>query len=129
MIKCNDNILRCYGGLDMQDPGELSFPLTQTTETLESTLLREIYKCDDDGIFQGDLAMFLSEKVRPEVKDFIQENLLRPMSPVVSSVNTDGLTDDEIIALSPSVADTYDSYTERVRTYLDSLRNEDTKDS
>lgn len=113
----------------MQDPGELSFPLTQTTETLESTLLREIYKSDDDGIFQGDLAMFLSEKVRPEVKDFIKENLLRPMSPVVSSVNTEGLTDEEIIALSPSVTDTYDSYTERVRTYLDGLRNEGTKDS
>lgn len=112
----------------MSDFG-LDFPdVAISSETIESQLLHEIYKLDEDGMMQGDLVMFLNDKVRPEIKEFIRQNLLITQNAVHSAVPSDGLSDDDLVALSPSPFDSYDSYVERVRGYLDKLKDENITD-
>lgn len=128
MKDSNYNILRCYAGYNMADFG-LDFPdVAIASETIESQLLHEIYKLDEDGMMQGDLVMFLNDKVRPEIKEFIRQNLFITQNAVHSVVPSDGLSEDEQVALSPSPFDSYDSYVERVRGYLDRMKDENIKD-
>lgn len=129
MLKDNSNILRCYGALDMQSVGEIVEPDYPSNDTIEGQILREIYSPNEDGMMEGDIAKFLSNKVRPELKEFILNNLLQSHSPVRSQLPTDGLTDDEIIALSPSVYDSFDSYSSRVRDYLNTQFHENNENS
>lgn len=128
MKDSNNNLLRCYAGYNMADFG-LDFPdVAIASETIESQLLHEIYKLDEDGMMQGDLMMFLNDKVRPEIKEFIRQNLFITQNAVHSVVPSEGLSEDDQVTLSPSPFDSYDSYVERVRGYLDRLKDENIKD-
>lgn len=102
----------------MMDTGLDIRPALVADDSIESQLLREVYHVDEDGIMEGDIAMLLSPKVRPEIRDFVQQNLMQLKSPVISSVPFDNLSDDDLIALSPSPFDSYDSYLQRVNDYM-----------
>ena len=79
------------------------------------SLLRSIYSCKD-GELNGELTTFMSEKVRPEVREFIKNQLLKVQTPISSH----GLSDDDLSALALKHGDTAESYHERVRTWLES---------
>lgn len=78
-------------------------------------LLRKIYSCKD-GQFNGDLLTFLSENVRPEIREFIKQQLLKVQKPISSY----GLSDEDLSALALQQGDTPDSYHDRVRHWLES---------
>lgn len=92
---------------------EVDEPNVVTDKSIED-LLRKIYSCKN-GQFNGDLLTFMSENVRPEVRDFIKQQLLKVQKPISSH----GLSDEDLSALALQHGDTPDSYHERVRTWLE----------
>lgn len=108
----------------MMDTGLDIRPDFVADDSIERQILREVYRADEDGVMEGDIAMLLSPKVRPEIRDFIQQNLMQLKNPIVSSVPFDNLSDEDLIVLSPSPFDSYDSYLQRVNDYVSSF-NED----
>lgn len=63
----------------------------------------------------GDIALFMTQNTSPEVRDFIQQNLMRPVNADTDAGKYDGL-DDDIIALYTRGADE-DIYDYRDRMY------------
>lgn len=68
----------------------------------------------------GDLQMFMSKDTNPEIRDFIQRNLMQPTSTPPTDVK---LSDDDIKALSRAPGESRSSYAARVRSYLDSYKD------
>lgn len=125
MLKSNSAVLRVYRGLDMLSEGNVFELPSAVTPSFESELLKEIFHEDEDGIMQCDLSVFLSDDVRPEIRNFVQANLLKMQNPLVM-FDDEKLTDDERIVLSPSPSDTLASYTQRLEDYF---KHENSKDS
>lgn len=124
MESSNKSILAVYPPFDFQSVGNTFGAPIPTDKTFEHQLLEEIFHEDEDGFMQCDLSMFTSDKVRPEIREFISANLMKKQGAIVPSVPTDGLSDDEIINFSPSSFDTLSSYMERLSTYFSELKNE-----
>lgn len=93
---------------------EFDEPNVVSDKSIED-LLRKIYSCKN-GQFNGDLLTFMSENVRPEIREFIKQQLLKVQTPISSH----GLSDEDLSALALQQGDTPDSYHERVRTWLES---------
>lgn len=125
MLKSNSVVLRVYRGLDMVNEGNVFTPPSSVTPSFESELLKEIFHEDEDGMMQCDLSVFLSDDVRPEIRNFVQANLLKMQNPLVL-FDDEKLTDDERLVLSPSPSDTLASYTQRLEEYF---KHENNKDS
>lgn len=125
MLKSNSVVLCVYRGLDMSSEGNVFEQPSAVTPSFESELLKEIFHEDEDGIMQCDLSVFLSDDVRPEIRNFVQSNLLKMQNPLVM-FDDEKLTDDERIVLSPSPSDTLASYTQRLEEYF---KHENNKDS
>lgn len=86
-----------------------------------SDITKVIYTYDkEQGVIHGDLAMYMSNDTRPELRQFIVNNLLGRVESVGKIPN--GLSDSDVENLSLRSDDTIDSYTSRVRTYLDSIK-------
>lgn len=124
MESSNKSILAVYPPFDFQSVGNTFGVPVSTDKTFEHQLLEEIFHEDEDGIMQCDLSMFTSDKVRPEIREFISSHLMQKQGAIVPSVPADGLSDQEIIDFSPSAFDTLASYTQRLSDYFSNLKNE-----
>ena len=69
------------------------------------------------GLPSSDLTAFMTNKVSPEIKDFIQQELLKPMP-------TDGgssdLTDDELVMFTRQRGESVSAYKSRLVDFIDS---------
>lgn len=93
-------------------------------------LLDLIYGVDENtGLPCGDLSMYLSPKTNPEVRNFIEMNLMRDNSDGKSQVSIPNevlnqmratITDDDIARFSRGGDESREDYALRVRNYLDS---------
>lgn len=94
-------------------------PILPFVDSDDNDILKSIYTMSDDGIFHGDVAMFLSNEVRPELREFIKANLLQKHESIGSI--PDGLSEQDVQTLSLRPDDTFDSYSSRVRDYFSSI--------
>lgn len=84
----------------------------------EASLLDSIFAIDErTKLPQGDLAVFMSENTSPEVKQFIQQNLLQDNN-VQLPENGKDLDDDTISALTRGSGESVSSYRDRVMDWL-----------
>lgn len=94
--------------------------LKKDTVNPDDVLFKVIYSLDPEtGLPKGDLQMFLSVDTSPEVKDFIQKNLLRPSA---EKPKDSGLSVDEMNALSRHPGEQRDAYISRMNDYFASMR-------
>lgn len=68
----------------------------------------------------GDLSYMVSDNVNPEVKQWVLSNLLFDVSAAAVPAAPNGLSDDDIIALSRDPKEDINSYMERVNIYAKS---------
>lgn len=103
----------------------LDEPLAEVIEKKDTVnpdevLFKVIYALDPEtGLPKGDLQMFLSVETSPEVRDFIQKNLMRPS---VEKPKDCGLSIDEMNALSRHPGENRDAYISRMNDYFVNMR-------
>lgn len=118
------NLYRSLSGVDYPDPPVFDNP-TPEDNSSESSLLGMIFEVNPVTLLpSGDIAMFLSDKVHPDVKRFIETQLFNPI-PVSgdSSGDYSVLSDDDIIEFTRGRDESASAYAHRVRDILyNSLR-------
>lgn len=103
-----------------------SLPPIKKKDSLSSSdvILKDIFRINPaTGLPEGDLAVFLSENTSPDVRDYVQRNLLNENPNIVAdSSGLHGLDDDTIIELTRGANETSVSYSTRVFEYLKGVR-------
>lgn len=69
------------------------------------------------GLPDGDIAMFMSEKTSPDIRDFIRTQLMSPNG-VKADTTFDGLTDDELHEFSRKDFESVTQYRDRLLNFL-----------
>lgn len=83
-------------------------------------ILKEIYSVDEKtGLPMGDLAYYLSPDGNPQVKTWLENNLLKPRA-VAAGSSIEGVTDDMIAEFSRGNDETPAAYASRLRSLYDS---------
>lgn len=97
----------------------------------ENPLLNYIYSVDQHGNPVGDVAMFLGDDTRDEVKQFIKQNLLTPVNDSSSGLSLpvevvnkmrSTISDDDIAKFSRSRDESVEEYAYRLRQHFDDIR-------
>ena len=91
----------------------------------DDVFLKIVYSIDErTRLPKGDLSYLVSDKVNPEVKQWILEHLLIDMSPAAFHSSVKGLSDDDIAALAMQPTETIQDYCSRVNQFM--MNNADT---
>lgn len=85
--------------------------------TTFSEICKVIYTPDEYGHIKSDIYQYLDSKTSPEIRQFIQEYLMKPVKPVSSSY-AGKMDDDTILELMPADGETSDAYASRLRNYI-----------
>lgn len=110
-----------------------SIDVEQVPDTKEKfkELLDLIYSANPNlGYPQGDLAIWLSDNANPEIKNFIQANLVRQTSdnsPLEMSTELQNhlrtaITDDDIASMYRRKGETRSEYSSRIYGYLQDMK-------
>lgn len=85
-------------------------------------ILREIYSVDElTGLPKGDLAYYLSPDGNPQVKAWLEANLLKPRA-VKQGTSIEGVSDDMLAEFVKGRDESFDDYRERLTgIYNDSV--------
>lgn len=85
-------------------------------------ILREIYSVDElTGLPKGDLAYYLSPDGNPQIKAWLEANLLKPRA-VKQGTSIEGVTDDMLSEFVKGRDESADAYRERlIAIYNDSV--------
>lgn len=85
-------------------------------------ILREIYSVDElTGLPKGDLAYYLSPEGNPQVKAWLEANLLKPRAAKLGT-SVEGVTDDMLAEFAKGRDESADAYRERLTgIYNDSV--------
>lgn len=109
-----------YKGLDLSvhdEPVEI-IPDKMISEF--DNLINEIFSIDPvSGLPRGDIQYYLSKDGNPEVKAWLERNLLMPRA-VSSGSSMEGVTDDLIHEMNPQSGESFEDYVARI----DGIRNE-----
>lgn len=127
---CMNKLLNFAQRLESQS-GTFSTPVTDPpadTINSDSQLLDYIYSVDPvTSLPCGDLAIYLGDKANPEIRNFIEMNLLQPRSDgkSVMDIPQDVLNkmksvigDDDIVAFSRNHDETREEYADRMKLYF-----------
>lgn len=96
----------------------IDLPIFERDKPHEASLFDSIFAIDErTKLPQGDLAVFMSENTSPEVKQFIQQNLLQQNNLELPENGKD-LDDDIISALTRGSGESVSSYRDRVMDWL-----------
>ncbi len=109
-----------YEGLDLSihDEPEEIVPDKMISEF--DNLINEIFSIDPvSGLPRGDIQYYLSKDGNPEVKAWLERNLLMPRASSSGS-SLEGVTDDLIYEMNPQSGESFEDYVARI----DGIRNE-----
>lgn len=91
-----------------------------------------IFQADENGLPSGDLAIYLGDNANPEIKSFIQSQLLNERSDSSDGVNMPqevlnkfkSLSDDDVALFSRNHNESSEDYANRLRLYFAKERAE-----
>ena len=111
----------CYAKLDLSDAGR-NFPVDPKPELVDSQLKRvldEIFSVDlISGFPKGDVQYYMSADGNPQVKQWLENNLLKPR--MSGNQSMEGLTDDMIVEFSRKADESVSDYQFRLTSLYDS---------
>ncbi len=88
-------------------------------------LIGMLYTPNSEGVIDTELQILMSDKVDPRINEYVRRNLMSLQHALPANQN---IPDDDLVTLQPTQYDTFESYSDRVRGYYDSLRsNKDEK--
>lgn len=110
--------------IDVDQRSEVYVPDYVMSESDLQNVLNEIFSVDPDtGFPRGDIAYFLSKDGNPQVKAWLESNLLSPRAKQTGT-SLDGVTDDFIAEFARNDGESVVDYATRLRGYYDSAKVE-----
>lgn len=98
---------------------ELDFEKPMESHDSKDSFLRIVYAIDSrTKLPNGDLQYLVSEKVNPEVREWILKNLLVDVSASAFRSAVKGLSDDDIANLAKQPTETLHDYLSRVNVFM-----------
>lgn len=92
-----------------------SLPEEEMTDTQLYNVLKEVYSVDPQtGLPRGDIQYFLSPNANPQVKAWLQDNLLKPRAKQQGS-SIEGVTDDMLVEYSRKFGESVNAYRQRMQ--------------
>lgn len=89
------------------------------TDSEIDRILKEIYSVDESsGLPKGDLAYYLSPDGNPQVKGWLENNLLKPRAVALGS-SVEGVTDDMLAEFSKGRDESAEAYSLRLKQIYD----------
>lgn len=85
----------------------------------QDPMLSMIFVTDASGLPNGDLALYLGENCNPDVREYIQKNLLNDVGR--ENLSTGDLDDDTILNLTRGADESRQSYVARVNQYMQEI--------
>ena len=120
-MKKDWKIVSQYAQAEFLDFVPTNYPEDKKVEFDDSPLkqiLDEIFCVDENtGFPRGDIQYYMSSNGNPQVKQWIENNLLKPR--MSSRENLEGLTDDMIAEFAQRKDESLDDYTERLQGLYD----------
>lgn len=115
----------CFQGIDVNYK---SVPNVVSTESFDDSelgkVLREIFSVDPStGLPRGDIQYWLSSEGNPQIKQWLENNLLKPRAKQSGS-SIEGVTDDMIVEMSRRADESADAYTARLASLYESAKAE-----
>ena len=113
-----------YVGVDVTIRSEREIKVPEMDDSELKAVLDEIFAVDPiSGFPQGDIQYFLSKDGNPQVKAWLETNLLSPRAKQSGS-SLEGVTDDFIAEYARNDGESVQSYAERLKGYYDSAKAE-----
>lgn len=107
-----------YAALDEVPTNFPKDPDYELDDTALKQVLDEIFAVDPEtGFPRGDIQYYLSSAGNPQVKAWIENNILQPR--MTSNSTMQGLSDDLIAEMSQRKSESLEDYTARVRGIYD----------
>lgn len=120
MTREQSRYLSMYQGIDFDSyVPEESIPFVKSDDIL-SKVFAEVFAVNPDtGLPKGDLSYYLSPNANPEIRLWLENNLLRPRMKS-SGTSLEGVTDDMINEFARSADESREDYVSRIRSIYDS---------
>lgn len=113
-----------FQGCDNVDNNFVIDPEYVPTDSEFDRILKEIYSVDDStGLPKGDLVYYLSPDGNPQVKAWLENNLLKPRAAKLGS-SVEGVTDDMLAEYMKGSDESSNAYVERLRGIYESTSKE-----
>lgn len=114
----------CFQGIDVN----LKSPAKVIKESIDDSelgkVLREIFSVDPEtGQPRGDIQYWLSSEGNPQIKQWLENNLLKPRAKQ-SGTSIEGVTDDLIVEMSRKADESPDAYASRLASLYESAKAE-----
>lgn len=118
----------CFANIDTSRSQELEVPAIDISKSELDLVLDEIFKPDPvSGLPKGDLAYYLSPDGNPNIKAWLETNLLQPRA-VRSGSLMEGVTDDMIHEMQRQDGESVEDYISRLASIRDEvIQNSDTE--
>lgn len=121
---------RRFDILDVERIDFAELPCVETPDK-NKALLDLIFASDSDGVISGDISAYMSEKTNPQIRQFIQDNLLYE-HPVERGLlmSTDQsnkrmfMSDDEIATYSRDDGESVEEYANRLHSMFSEQRRQ-----
>lgn len=117
LTNCGERVrgYRCFEYLPSLEVEVVDF---KRADLHNATLFDSIFAIDErTKLPQGDIAVYMSENTSPEVRQFIQQNLLHENNAVLPENGKD-LDDDVIASLTRGKSESVSQYRDRVISWL-----------
>lgn len=89
-------------------------------------LFDQIFSLDPDTrLPKGDVLCYMNENTSPQVRQFIQTQLMSDMSSMAENKSFDGLSDDDIVAYSRNHGESISDYRSRIVDFVKSLNKKE----
>lgn len=110
---------RDFDGVQQIENNGVVDPEYVPTEDKMMEILRDVFAVDErTGLPMGDIAYYLSPDGNPQVREWLQNNLLKPRSVSVGS-SVEGVTDDMIVECARGKGESVVDYASRLRSIYD----------
>lgn len=113
-----------YKGLDDVGQNLPDSPLPEFDDSPLGLMLKEIFQVDPvSGFPRGDIQYYLSGDGNPQIKQWLENNLLKPRM-ISTGSSLDGVTDDMIAEFSRKSGESVDSYRSRLLSIYDDAKKQ-----
>lgn len=109
----------CFAGVQQTETNCVVDPEYVPTEDNLMAILRDVFAVDErTGLPQADIAYYLSPNGNPQVREWLQNNLLKPRA-LAAGTSVEGVTDDMIAECSRAKGESVVDYAARLHSIYD----------